>query len=88
MSFIEVLPCKIFALCIVSKGEGIWYLFQQLALSNYQMLWIQVHVLQSFLLRKTAPLIPFILFEQHFMYCISICILCDCNFLKGKSYFV
>lgn len=41
-----------------------------------------------FLLRKTAPLIPFILFEQHFMYCISICILRDCNFLKGNSYFV
>lgn len=37
MSFIEIPPCKIFALCIVWKGEcwWIWCSFQQLALSTY-----------------------------------------------------
>lgn len=52
---------KIFALCIVWKGEcwWIWYLFQQLALSNYQMLWIQVHVLQSFSTAQDCTIDPF-----------------------------
>lgn len=58
-------------LCTVHSLKGrmlmIWHLFQQLALSTYQMLWNQVHVLQSFLLRKAA-MIPFILFEKHFTF--------------------
>ena len=37
------------------------------------MLWNQIHVLQSFLLRKTVPLIPFILFEQHHVLHFNLC---------------